>query len=87
MKTLPKNCIHCHNHKVMPDPDLNDWFCDDDVKVVCLLNSKNITFACRPYQIEKECERPSWCPLQISNDEHQALSDEIDSAIGECWKS
>ena len=28
-----KNCIDCSSHQVLPDPDPNDWFCDDDVKV------------------------------------------------------
>lgn len=29
------NCMDCGNHQVIPDPDPDDWFCDDDVAVVC----------------------------------------------------
>ena len=58
-----KNCTNCSAHKVLPDPDPHDWFCDDDVKVVCTeANYKQITCACRPYNIKKECETPDWCP-------------------------
>jgi len=58
------NCIDCPNHRVLPDPDPNDWFCDDDKKVICNLNEKEITVACRPYNLRKECETPEWCPLK-----------------------
>jgi hypothetical protein len=64
------NCTDCMHHHVLPDPDPNDWFCDDDVKVICShkesLTPKGmrvITCACRPYNIVKECETPDWCPL------------------------
>ena len=30
-----KSCMECPKHKVIPDPDPLDWFCDDDVAVVC----------------------------------------------------
>ena len=30
------NCMDCPKHKVIPDPDPSDWFCTDDVAVVCL---------------------------------------------------
>jgi len=29
------NCIDCQYHKVIADPDPEDWFCDDDVAVIC----------------------------------------------------
>jgi len=29
------NCIDCPNHEVINDRDPSDWFCDDDVAVVC----------------------------------------------------
>jgi len=32
-----KNCIDCPNHRVINDPDPEDWFNDDDVAVVCIL--------------------------------------------------
>ena len=44
----PANCIDCPAHRVLPDPDLDDWFCDDDVKVVCGHAKRNVTAACRP---------------------------------------
>lgn len=64
-----KNCTECPHHKVLPDPDRLDSFCSDDVKVVCQKRiNKNgiaraITVACRPYNIVKESEVPTWCPL------------------------
>lgn len=35
------SCLECTNHKIIPDPDPNDWFCDDDVAVVCLSASND----------------------------------------------
>lgn len=59
-----ENCMDCPDSVVLPDPDPNDWFCDDDKKVVCNLNKaeKCITRACRPYNLRKECDIPTWCP-------------------------
>lgn len=31
----PKNCLDCAFHRVIPDPDPDDWFNDDDQAVVC----------------------------------------------------
>jgi len=56
------NCIDCMEHEILNDPDPYDWFCDDDVKVICKLNRRKITCACRPYNIRKECDIPIWCP-------------------------
>lgn len=63
MQKIYTNCTHCPCHKVMSDPDPDDWFCDDDVKVRCTKAHLDITVACRPYNIRKECTVPSWCPL------------------------
>jgi len=30
-----ENCIDCENHEIISDKDPDDWFCDDDVAVVC----------------------------------------------------
>ena len=30
-----ETCLNCPNHKVINDRDPHDWFCDDDVAVVC----------------------------------------------------
>jgi hypothetical protein len=57
------NCIDCPHHLVLPDPDPNDWFNDDDMKVVCVKAQKQITCACRPYNLRKESSTPTWCPL------------------------
>ena len=57
------NCMDCSEHLVQPDPDADDWFCDDDEKVICLKENKDITVACRPYNKRKECKIPDWCPL------------------------
>lgn len=62
--TVINNCTECPFHEVQPDPDPNDWFCDDDVKVYCHKSKKNVTCACRPYNIKKESEVPEWCELQ-----------------------
>lgn len=57
-------CIDCSCHTVLPDPDPDDWFCDDDVKVRCTRANRNITVACRPYNIRRETSPiPDWCPL------------------------
>lgn len=58
------NCIDCPNHSVEPDPDPTDWFDDDDKKVICMMNGRMVTNACRPYNLRKECEVPNWCPLR-----------------------
>jgi len=59
------NCIDCPYHEVRADPDPDDWFCDDDVKVICKkANNRKITVACRPYNVRKECEIPDWCPIK-----------------------
>jgi len=66
------NCMDCPHHEVRPDPDPDDWFCDDDEKVVCKLAEEkklenvNITVACRPYKKREECDIPKWCPLPDS---------------------
>jgi hypothetical protein len=62
-KISTTNCIDCSSHEVIRDPDPDDWFCDDDVAVVCNLSDRRrITCACRPYNIKKESETPDWCP-------------------------
>lgn len=29
------NCLDCAFHRMIPDPEPDDWFCADDVAVVC----------------------------------------------------
>lgn len=31
------NCLDCEYHQVIRDPDPDDWFCSDDLAVVCSL--------------------------------------------------
>ena len=31
------NCLKCNNHEIILDRDPYDWFCDDDMAVVCKL--------------------------------------------------
>lgn len=31
-----QNCLDCKYHKIINDPDPDNWFCDDDVAVICL---------------------------------------------------
>ena len=38
---IMKSCIECPFHKIIPDPDPDDWFCDDDIAVICTLKRKN----------------------------------------------
>jgi len=73
------NCIDCKHHEVINDKDPDDWFCDDDVAVVCKLSPctpdtksryrsdhssfRRVASACRPYRLRAESETPKWCPL------------------------
>lgn len=72
-KVTPCGCAICAHSTIRPDPDPDDWFCDDDVKVICSAvpvdvngepaTKNTITVACRPYNIIKECSYvPEWCP-------------------------
>ena len=56
------NCTKCPEHSILPDPDPDDWFCDNDIKVLCTVTKRFVTVACRPYNIKKECDVPKWCP-------------------------
>lgn len=60
-------CINCPHHQVLPDPDPDDWFCDDDKKVVCtkVEPPKNVAVAIRPYKLRVEALVPDWCPLKV----------------------
>jgi hypothetical protein len=67
------NCMDCEHHQEVRDPDPDDWFCDDDVAVLCTVTKPRkdsgfpyrvITCACRPYNTRKECDIPDWCPLR-----------------------
>ena len=36
-KRVKKTCMDCSDHEVICDPDPHDWFCDDDMAVICKL--------------------------------------------------
>ncbi len=38
-KVKIKSCLECDDHQVINDMDPNDWFCDDDMAVICRLTS------------------------------------------------
>ena len=61
------------NHDVIPDPDPDDWFNDDDVAIICHL-ARNpewrcVAFGCRPnrHMLAEESAIPTWCPLKTEN--------------------
>ena len=58
-------CSQCPFGKIMDDPDPNDWFCDDDCKVVCKKTDKTVAGALRPYEVGKLDTVPNWCPFNI----------------------
>lgn len=74
-----ENCMDCPHHEVVSDPDPYDSFCSDDLAVVCKksplkanvksnhladhVSFKKSAVGCRPYNLRKEAEIPSWCPL------------------------
>lgn len=59
-----KNCMDCPAHEVQADPDRDDSFCYDDKKVICKVNHREVTYACRPHHLREECKIPDWCPLK-----------------------
>lgn len=63
MEIKINNCMDCSMHRVQADPDPDDWFCDDDIKVICKICGLEITVACRPHELRKECDIPEWCPI------------------------
>lgn len=72
------NCTKCPDHVVLSDPDPNDWFEDDDVKVICkAMKNKSITVGCRPYNIKKECSTPKWCPKIGKNEKSKKAAKSV----------
>ena len=59
------NCLECPHHSIESDPDPDDWFCDDDQKVVCKKNDKTISGGLRPHEIKRFVTTvPDWCPMR-----------------------
>jgi prepilin-type N-terminal cleavage/methylation domain-containing protein len=64
MSDRPQNCMDCRYATVLPDPDPQDAFCDNDQKIVCNLNyQRPVAVAVRLYNLRKEATIPNWCPL------------------------
>jgi hypothetical protein len=75
--SAPDNCHDCAFHKVVRDPEPDDWFNTDDEATLCTKTGPSgsksqyghefphraITSADRPYQSRKYSTRPGWCPL------------------------
>ena len=69
MKKHITYCNQCDNCKVYPDPDFDDWFCHDDIKIVCNVNNMTMASACRPYEINS-FKVPKNCPLMNKMEEY-----------------
>lgn len=64
-KVVPKNCLECEHHRRESDADPKDWFRDNDFKIVCSLNDKDVARRIEPFDDEEAlCKTPSWCPLR-----------------------
>ena len=61
-KSDAPNCVDCPEHETRITPDPHDWFCDDDITVLCKAANRAIAKGIRP-QFEREyCMVPKWCP-------------------------
>ncbi len=62
--TERQSCEGCPDCEIRITPDPDDWFCDDDVTVVCKAVSGGYVMAkqIRPYLVNERCPVPSWCP-------------------------
>ena len=58
-----EHCTDCPFPIKSYDPDPDDWFCDDDMKLVCSTTNEVITHACRPHRLKIESNIPDSCPL------------------------
>lgn len=58
-------CPHC---KIYPDPDPDDWFCDEEACCSIVKDEQNlpkdIEGMLRPYE---KVGIPDWCPLKVTN--------------------
>lgn len=62
--TERQSCEGCPDCEIRITPDPDDWFCDDDVTVVCKAVSGGHVMAkqIRPYLVHERCPVPRWCP-------------------------
>ena len=63
-KTERRSCEGCPSCEIRITPDPDDWFCDDDVTVLCKAVSGGYVMAkqIRPYLVHERCPVPQWCP-------------------------
>jgi len=73
---LVDTCLRCPNHEVIPDPDPDDWFNDDDVAVVCnLVPNPDMDPKSRRYsgRQSRRCVAPSCRPTRQAIAEESAI--------------
>lgn len=57
------NCTDCPEHETRVTPDPDDWFCDDDIAVLCrAAHRRKIAEGIRPQFVREYCTVPAWCP-------------------------
>lgn len=56
-------CSQCPYSRILPDPDPDDWFNDDDERVYCTKLNKDVARALRPYEVGKWDKVPDECPM------------------------
>ena len=63
-KTERRSCKGCPDCEITLTPDSDDWFCDDDVAVLCkaVAGGRVMVEHIRPYLVHERCPVPSWCP-------------------------
>ena len=59
-----QSCEGCPDCEIRITPDPDDWFCDDDVTVLCKAVEGGRVMAehIRPYLVQERCPVPHWCP-------------------------
>lgn len=77
-----KNCLDCPAHVVEEDGNFMDYSIKDSLRVRCTFINKEpyilpsgailetkpyVAVSCLPQNLRKECECPSWCPLDEYN--------------------
>ena len=70
MKTITlqiESCLDCPFHKIISDPDPNDWFCDDDKAVVCIKSKNNDQNLKSKYATDRQ----EFKPISVGNRPYQ----------------
>jgi hypothetical protein len=61
------SCTKCNYHKIVPDPDPDDWFYHDDKAIICTKvaseSKKVVSSSTSPTEIKDFEYIPDWCPL------------------------